>query len=171
MHCSVSPSALSKQWAGPMSYPIAHGSKHSEISMTPVPAECSFQCYYLKPMISMCPPRRDLSSGDVGSGSWTGKGPQLLPGEATPEPPDIDAAEDMPRSRMGPAGSGDSSSSARDQLLKMQAAFKSSVEKDVCCLREVLAQYKEHNERLEMQKKLLLNQVRRLACGLWDAAF
>jgi hypothetical protein len=44
----------------------------------------------------------------------------------------------------------------------MQAAFKSSVEKDVCCLREVLAQYKEHNERLEMQKKLLLNQVSRL---------
>jgi hypothetical protein len=41
----------------------------------------------------------------------------------------------------------------------MQEAWRESVEKDVSCLREVLAQYKEQAERLEMQKKLLLSQV------------
>jgi hypothetical protein len=45
----------------------------------------------------------------------------------------------------------------------MQEAWRESVEKDVSCLREVLAQYKEQAERLEMQKKLLLSQV----CS-WD---
>jgi hypothetical protein len=48
---------------------------------------------------------------------------------------------------------------AREQLLRLQEAFRSSVEKDVSCLREVLVQYKEHIERLEIQKKVLLNQV------------
>lgn len=44
--------------------------------------------------------------------------------------------------------------------MRMQEAWRESVEKDVSCLREVLAQYKEQAERLEMQKKLLLSQVR-----------
>jgi hypothetical protein len=49
---------------------------------------------------------------------------------------------------------------AQEQLLRMQEAWRESVEKDVICLREVLGQYKERLERLEMQKKLLLSQVR-----------
>lgn len=49
---------------------------------------------------------------------------------------------------------------AQEQLLRMQEAWRESVEKDVICLREVLGQYKEQVERLEMQKKLLLSQVR-----------
>lgn len=49
---------------------------------------------------------------------------------------------------------------AQEQLLRMQEAWRESVEKDVTCLREVLGQYKERLERLEMQKKLLLSQVR-----------
>lgn len=48
---------------------------------------------------------------------------------------------------------------AQEQLLRMQEAWRESVEKDVICLREVLGQYKEQVERLEMQKKLLLSQV------------
>lgn len=48
---------------------------------------------------------------------------------------------------------------AQEQLLRMQEAWRESVEKDVICLREVLGQYKEQAERLEMQKKLLLSQV------------
>jgi uncharacterized protein (UPF0335 family) len=48
---------------------------------------------------------------------------------------------------------------AQEQLQRMQDAWRESVEKDVDCLREVLAQYKERVERLEMQKKLLLSQV------------
>lgn len=50
---------------------------------------------------------------------------------------------------------------AQEQLLRMQEAWRESVEKDVICLREVLGQYKEQVERLDMQKKLLLSQVGR----------
>lgn len=41
----------------------------------------------------------------------------------------------------------------------MQSAFKASAEQDVSSLKEALDQYKEQIERLEVQKKLLLNQV------------
>lgn len=54
---------------------------------------------------------------------------------------------------------------AQEQLLRMQEAWRESVEKDVICLREVLGQYKEQVERLDMQKKLLLSQV-----GVWGGA-
>lgn len=56
---------------------------------------------------------------------------------------------------------------AQEQLLRMQEAWRESVEKDVICLREVLGQYKEQVERLDMQKKLLLSQV---GAGLHAAA-
>lgn len=60
-------------------------------------------------------------------------------------------------SALSPAGS--AAATAQDQLVRMQEAWRESVEKDVSCLREVLTQYKEQVERLEMQKKLLLSQV------------
>jgi TolA-binding protein len=56
--------------------------------------------------------------------------------------------------------------SAQEQLQRMQEAWRESVEKDVTCLREVLGQYKEQVERLEMQKKLLLSQVLKLEFSL-----
>jgi hypothetical protein len=55
---------------------------------------------------------------------------------------------------------------AQEQLLRMQEAWRESVEKDVICLREVLGQYKERLERLEMQKQLLLSQVLKLEFSL-----
>jgi hypothetical protein len=59
---------------------------------------------------------------------------------------------------------------AQEQLLRMQEAWRESVEKDVICLREVLGQYKERLERLEMQKKLLLSQVRN-TCHLYSCCW
>lgn len=61
------------------------------------------------------------------------------------------------QSAASPAGS--AAVTAQEQLVRMQEAWRESVEKDVSCLREVLSQYKEQVERLEMQKKLLLSQV------------
>ena len=71
----------------------------------------------------------------------------------------------MPAAAVSPTGT----AAAQEQLLRMQEAWRESVEKDVICLREVLGQYKEQVERLEMQKTLLLSQVCRaspflLAC-------
>jgi hypothetical protein len=77
------------------------------------------------------------------------------------------------RSAASPAGSA-AAAAAQEQLVRMQEAWRESVEKDVSCLREVLAQYKEQAERLEMQKKLLLSQVgdRKLCwdCRLWSVS-
>lgn len=69
------------------------------------------------------------------------------------------------RSAASPAGSA-AAAAAQEQLVRMQEAWRESVEKDVSCLREVLAQYKEQAERLEMQKKLLLSQVLKLEFAL-----
>ncbi|KAF6264491.1 hypothetical protein COO60DRAFT_1457603 [Scenedesmus sp. NREL 46B-D3] len=63
------------------------------------------------------------------------------------------------RSAVSPVGSA-AAAAAQEQLTRIQEAWRESVEKDVSCLREVLAQYKEQAERLEMQKKLLLSQPR-----------
>ena len=46
----------------------------------------------------------------------------------------------------------------------MQGQFKSSAERDVRSLKEAVEQYRDQLERLEMQKKLLLNQV---GCLTW----
>ena len=48
----------------------------------------------------------------------------------------------------------------------MQGQFKSSAERDVRSLKEAVEQYRDQLERLEMQKKLLLNQV---GCLTWPA--
>jgi hypothetical protein len=63
---------------------------------------------------------------------------------------------------LSPVSSASAALSAHEQLLRMQEAWRESVEKDVMCLREVLAQHKEQAERLEMQKTLLLSQVLKL---------
>lgn len=83
------------------------------------------------------------------SGAGTSLGPSSSAGAG------LGAAAGHHQRAATPAGGVD----AREQLLRLQEAFRSSVEKDVSCLREVLVQYKEHIERLEIQKKVLLNQV------------
>jgi hypothetical protein len=81
----------------------------------------------------------------------------------------VDASSSTPAASVSPSGATTAAAAAavvaQEQLLRMQEAWRESVEKDVICLREVLGQYKERLERLEMQKKLLLSQVRG---GAWS---
>lgn len=56
----------------------------------------------------------------------------------------------------------DQDNSFKAELQRMHDAFKVSAEKDVSALREVLQEYKERIDRLETQKKVLLNQVLKL---------
>lgn len=55
------------------------------------------------------------------------------------------------------------------ELARIKAAFKASAEADVAALREAVYGYKEQIERLEVQKKLLVEQVLQLEMGLEDA--
>lgn len=71
----------------------------------------------------------------------------------------------LPGSIIGSESAADATQ-AQAQLTRMQEAWRESVEKDVSCLREVLGQYKEQVERLEMQKRLLLSQVLKLEFAL-----
>lgn len=80
-------------------------------------------------------------------------------------------ASSTPAASVSPSGATSAAAAAavvaQEQLLRMQEAWRESVEKDVICLREVLGQYKERLERVEMQKKLLLSQVRGgMVCSL-----
>jgi hypothetical protein len=46
------------------------------------------------------------------------------------------------------------------ELRRVQAEFRASAAADVAALKEALEAYKDQNDRLEVQKKLLLQQVR-----------
>ncbi len=134
-------------------------------------------------------PRSHADAGTDSDLSWTAQGPSLISGKTSPETmkrpkpsatgrtgttaaastvhgrtgigrdadqqqqrQQQDAGKDAASGAAGAAGvSGDHA--------KRQVAFRQSVEKDVSCLRGVMAQYKEQTERLDMQKKLLLSQV------------
>lgn len=100
------------------------------------------------------------SAAAAGTPASKGRRPSSASRQSGTSPANSSSGSSAGSRRSTPSPGSSAAAAAQEQLVRMQEAWRESVEKDVSCLREVLAQYKEQVERLEMQKKLLLSQVR-----------